>query len=100
MKSIRSASGQALHWNQPKTLTRYWELMAGEETVASLKFEKMSGSLATAVSADGEWTFKRSGFLNVRVHLRRVGSEQDIAIFYPRWNGSGRSSFTWPWPFC
>ncbi len=70
-------------------MTRYWELLAGGEPVATLKMEKITGSLATATCAEGEWTFKRSGFLHVRVHLRRAGSEQDIAIFYPRWTGSG-----------
>lgn len=63
--------------------------MDGDELVATLKMEKFGGSLATATSADGQWTFKRSGFLHVRVHIRRVGSDKDIAIFYPRWTGSG-----------
>lgn len=89
MRPIGTVSTQILSWNQPKAMTRYWELLAGSETVATLKMEKTCGSLATASSADGQWTFKRSGFLHVRVHIRRAGSEQDVAIFYPRWTGSG-----------
>jgi hypothetical protein len=89
VKSIRDVLGQTLHWQKPEALGRYWELMAGQEVIATLKFERMGGTLATATCADGQWTFKRSGFLHVRVHVRKAGSDQDVAIFFPRWNGSG-----------
>jgi hypothetical protein len=47
------------------------------------------GSLANAGSADGDWTFKRSGFWNPRVTARVAGSDTDIAVFRPRWMGGG-----------
>jgi hypothetical protein len=89
MKLIRDVSATDLLWVQPQVFTRTWELRSGDEVVANLNWERMTGSLATATSADGQWTFKRTGFLNVRVHIRKAGSDQDIAVFYPKWTGSG-----------
>jgi hypothetical protein len=89
MKLIRDVSATDLLWVQPQVFTRNWELRSGDNIVASLKWERMTGSLATATAADGEWTFKRTGFLNVRVHIRKVGTDQDVAVFYPKWTGTG-----------
>jgi hypothetical protein len=89
MRLIRDVAATDLHWIQPEILSRHWELRTGEEVIATLKWEKMTGSLATATAADGTWTFKRSGFLNVRVHVRAAGSDQDVAVFYPKWTGNG-----------
>ena len=55
-------SGQTLKWLQPNWLKMEYELHAGEEVVATLRFRSSFGTLATAQSADGCWTFKRVGF--------------------------------------
>ena len=39
------------------------------------------GSLATAESADGSWTFKRVGFWQTQVTVRQLGGAHDLAIF-------------------
>jgi hypothetical protein len=58
-----------------------------------VRWEKAFGSLASATSDDGQWTFKRVGFLNPRVTIRQPGSDLDIAIFKPGWTGSGVLEF-------
>src|SRR5262245_39564144 len=50
----------------------------------------MFGSLAIAQSAEGSWTFKRTGFLNPQVTVRVAGSDAEIATFKPSWKGDGR----------
>jgi hypothetical protein len=57
--------------------------------VATLRWQKAFGTLATAESPAGSWTFKRSGFWRPQVTARLVGSDNDHGIFEPTWTGSG-----------
>jgi len=61
MQVISKVRGQ-LWWVQPRALQMNYELRADEELVATVRFRSLSGSFATAKSADGCWTFKRVGF--------------------------------------
>jgi hypothetical protein len=81
MKNIRDLVGQELKWSQPHQLKREYELHAGNELVATLRFRSLFGSFATAESGDGCWTFKRVGFWQTSVTIRSHGSDQDIAVF-------------------
>ena len=78
-----------LEWRQPESRHRLYQLTADGETIATLRFEKLGGSLASGKFGNSEWTFKRSGFLHPRVLIRAPGSEQDIATFTPNWTGGG-----------
>jgi len=83
-------SGQTLKWLQPNWLKMEYELHAGEEVVATLRFRSSFGTLATAQSADGCWTFKRVGFFQTRVTVRTCDSENDLAVFKNNtWKGGG-----------
>jgi len=62
MQKIAMQSNQALQWRQPHLFKMEYELHAGDELVATLRFRSSFGTLATAQSADGCWTFKRAGF--------------------------------------
>jgi hypothetical protein len=89
-KTLSTVAGGPLYWIQPKTFERRFELRAGDGSlVASLRWERACGTLATAVSAEGGWTFKRVGFLNPRVTVREVGGEENVAIYYPKFWGDG-----------
>ncbi len=67
-----------------------YELRAGDEPVATLRFRSAFGTLATAESADGCWTFKRVGFFQNRVTVRACDSETDLATFNNNtWKGGG-----------
>ena len=89
MKPIRGVAGQPLRWTQPTLLKREYELHAGDEVVATLRWQKTFGSLALAEAADGTWTFKRSGFLRPKITVRVPGSETEVAVFKPAWGGEG-----------
>lgn len=88
MEPIASKLDQELEWIQPKALQRYFELRAGEQVLASLEFATSFGSLATASSADGIWTFKRVGFFNPRITIRRAGEDDDLAVYRTGWTGA------------
>jgi hypothetical protein len=89
MDNIHKISNKKLTWIQLSAYKNGFELKSEEGIFAQLKWGKPFGSLATAVTADGEWTFKRSGFLQPRVSVRKTGSDEDIATFKPGWTGAG-----------
>lgn len=89
MRSIRDVAGQEFIWEQPHALERRYELRAGDETLATLRWQKRLGTLAVAETADARWTFKRAGFWHPRVTVRAEGSDTDLAVFTPGWTGSG-----------
>lgn len=81
MRQIAQMVGGELEWVQPRALKMEYELRAGEEVVATLRFRSSWGSFATAESADGCWTFKRVGFWQTRATVRPCESEVEIASF-------------------
>jgi hypothetical protein len=89
MRPILEAADQELVWQQPNAFKYEYELRAGDEVLATLRWRTLSGSLATAETAEGSWTFKRVGFWRARITARPLGSERDAATFEPRWTGSG-----------
>ena len=91
MRPISETAGQELLWVQPAARKREHELRAGDDVVATLRFQR--GSLADAEAAGGHWTFKRQGFWHPRVTVRTAGSDTDIAVFQPRWVGGGTLEF-------
>ncbi|MFO7167460.1 MAG: hypothetical protein DIU80_005460 [Chloroflexota bacterium] len=89
MRKIAELAGAALAWRQPSMSAEY-ELLAGGELAATLRFRSAWGSLATAESADGCWTFKRVGFWQTRVTVRRCEADEDIAEYkHNTWSGGG-----------
>jgi hypothetical protein len=90
MKRIADLAGRDLRWAKADRRTGGYELRDGDEVVATLKFRSSWGTLATAESADGCWTFKRVGFLQTRATIRACGSEDEIAVFKNNtWTGGG-----------
>ena len=90
MKTLATNSGDALQWVQPKALTRRYELRGGDHLYAALDFRSSMGTLAVAETSEGAWSFKRVGFLHPQVTVRLDGSEQDIAVYHPRFFGGGK----------
>jgi len=78
-----------LLWKQPSARREEYELRAGDEVLATLRWPKSWGSLAEAEVAEGRWTFKRVGFWRTRGTLRVAGDEDDIGTFEARWTGNG-----------
>src|SRR6266850_1503326 len=67
-----------------------YELRAGDELIATLRFRSSFGSFATAESPDGCWTFKRVGFWQTRVTIRTCENDTELATFRNNtWTGGG-----------
>jgi hypothetical protein len=82
--------GSVVTISQPSALRRDWVLSSGERQLATLSFRSSWGTLATATSPDGSWTFKRMGFLHPRVTVRAVGLDRDLGIFFNNtWRAGG-----------
>ncbi len=88
MEKLRHRSSNSLTWFQLHGPGREFELKANDLVYATLKWEKLFGSLATAVTAEGDWTFKRVGFFKPSITIRVPGSEQNAAVFSPGWTGT------------
>jgi len=73
-----------LEWKQPGAFSRQYELKSGDSVLCELKFLKTFGTLARAATAEGAWTFKRTGFLTPLVTARVEGSEAEMASYQPR----------------
>lgn len=90
MQSLTGLVDTPLRWEQPKASKMEYALLGGETRAATLRFRSMFGSLATAESADGCWTFKRVGFWQPRVTVRVCDTPADLATFTNNtWSGGG-----------
>lgn len=90
MDQFAEITGPELFWAQPKTFERWFELRTPAASLAGLLvWEKALGTLATASTKGIQWSFKRVGFWNPRITIRRLGQENDQGIFYPRFFGNG-----------
>jgi hypothetical protein len=94
MRRITDFYQQPLKWEQPDMFKNVYELRSREEQVATLNFRSMWGTLATAESADGCWTFKRVGFWQNKATVRVCGFDQDLAVFTNNtWTQGGTLEF-------
>lgn len=89
MKSLHKVTAFTLEWAQTSVMSQSFELRAEAEVVATLEWEKLIGSLASARTSDGSWTFKRTGFLTPMVTVRAPSSDKDFAVLKVVWGGGG-----------
>ena len=90
MKRLGDLIGRTLEWRQPAAGRRDFELVDGEEVVATLKFRSTWGSHAEFESADGAWTFKRVGFWRTHATVRARNGQTNLATFTnATWSGGG-----------
>jgi hypothetical protein len=72
-----------------------YTLTSGDGQVGTLKVRSICGTLATAESGDGCWTFKRVGFWKTSVTVRPCGAAADLAVFrHCTWDGGGTLEFS------
>jgi hypothetical protein len=94
MKKLSETIGTELVWAQPSARKMDFELRTREDLAAVLRFRSAFGTLATAESADGCWTFKRVGFWQTRVSIRTCSAEAELASFKNNtWSGGGSLEF-------
>jgi hypothetical protein len=91
MRVIDQNTIQPLRWTQPRAARRAYELRAGEDLVATLRWR--TGALAEGEEAAGRWLFRRTGFWHPRVLVSGVGSDAVVAVFSARWTGTGTLEF-------
>jgi hypothetical protein len=87
MKSIKEIANEHLTWFQPKAIHQFYELRSETDLFGTVNFPKSFGSFAEAESTEGKWTFKRIGFFQIKITIRKAGSEKDLAVFKPKWTG-------------
>jgi len=90
LQQIRAFAGRELKWVRPSLMSLDYELQHAEECIGTLRFRSSWGTLATAESGEGCWTFKRVGFMQTSATIRACGSEAEIAAFRNHaWTGGG-----------
>jgi hypothetical protein len=89
MKTMTIVQASKTEWVQPSATEPAFELRADGAAGARLAFRSAEGTLASAEGPGGKWTYKRVGFLNPRVTIRREGEAAALAEYRPRVWGDG-----------
>ena len=93
MKAITHCLESTLAWKDPVPGVPKFELSSGGELLATLAYEPLCRTLATAETAEGTWTIQETGILSTTIHVREEGSTGDLAVFHPGFLGRGRLRF-------
>lgn len=89
LKPLAQRAAADLEWVQKSGFQWSFELRQSDNLFATLEWRSSFGTLATARTESGSWTFKRVGFWSPRVTVRRQGAAEDLAVFTPRgWTGA------------
>jgi hypothetical protein len=92
MKTIAQAAAGSLKGAQVST--KHHELRSQDEVIATLEFRNVFGTLGTAKSGDGCFTFKRVGFWQSRASIRACESDAELAGFVNNtWASGGTLEF-------
>jgi len=90
VKKIATLAGRNLKWTQPRAFKREYELRAGDELAATLRFQGGFSSRATAESGDGCWLFHREGAFVRTTRIRACNSDVVIGTFKANtWKSGG-----------
>ncbi len=79
LSPFSSVDRSTLRWLRTAETPLEFTLLAGEATVAILRWAAHRGSLAAAETAEGTWTLKRTGFLTPRLTVRSKDSPAEVA---------------------
>lgn len=87
MSDSLSEFSEKFSWYKKIADKRIYELSADRKVIASLIWTKDNGTLAEGSSAEGKWTFKRSGFFRPVVTIRKLNDEKNFATLKFSWTG-------------
>jgi len=93
IQPLLDLGGTSLVWVQRGKRRRAYDLKSGENTFATLEWNRASGSLATGACTNGTFTFKRAGFLQPYVTVRQAPSRTDLAKLHMGFGWSGVLTF-------
>lgn len=74
VNNLRNYPNTELTWKQLAFLQRAYELRPGDEMLASVRWEDIFSSQATAETAEGRWLFQREGFWKKQVVAYQLGA--------------------------
>lgn len=90
MHSFHDLADRAPQWQPALRWKRHFELRDSGLLYASLSWEKASGAIVVARTADDLWIFERTGPQVPRVHVRRAPQGGAEALFHADWIQGGR----------
>ncbi|GLH71992.1 hypothetical protein GETHLI_04940 [Geothrix limicola] len=94
MNTLMQATLTNLEWREPVAQEPRYELHFEDEVLATLVFEPLCRTLATAKTREGTWTFLQTGILSSTFYIRQEGSRLDLAEFHPAFLGRGLLRFS------
>lgn len=89
LEPFSDAPTKTWQWRKVQAAKRTFALRSDDTLLAGLRFEKSSGSLATADTAQGRLSFKRTGVFKVRMTVWRAGTAEELGVFTPKWHDWG-----------
>ncbi len=93
MKTLRECGTLALYWQRPSIFKRFYELHAGNETIATLQWTGAFKRSARAETADGQWEFQPEGVFKTRTYIRDAATGTEIAVIKGSTGGDGELEF-------
>ena len=94
MNAIGELNYHELTWTQPRAGKYEFELRAGNEMLATIRWNDPYGSHALAEAANGQWSFDRSGLFHRQIVIREAQSRTPIAVEDASWlNGTSNLVF-------
>jgi hypothetical protein len=104
MHPFSALVGRAPRWQPALRWKRHFELRDEGQLYATLSWEKASGALVVARSAEGLWTFERSPRGTPSVQVRSAPDGASLALFQSDWTQGGRlvtsEGHGWLWGAC
>ena len=87
MRTPQTQVGNELKWTRLRGYPRSFELRSDDDCFAILTPRR--GTHFIGDTAEGRWSFRRTGCLHPRVTIRAGDSEQDFASVAMSWHGGG-----------
>lgn len=94
MQRIPKSTVFTAEWKQPRRIDRFYELRSGSLLFATLDFQSPFTSIAYAETADGKWSFNRTGFWKRKITISNDSDAEEIALYQPAfWSGAHKIEF-------
>jgi hypothetical protein len=102
MSPITDATNGLFRWSPrpARNFVLLAETAAHGEESGRLFFSGKSGSLAKGMTAHGEWTFKREGFLHPRITVRKTEEDSNCGALTLSANGDGKFALAGGEEYC